>query len=84
MALTKRADGRWCKSKTINGKKVYFYSNEQTEKKALRDIENQMITYTGEMQKGKLFKDVASEWERNKREEIDPVTWKKTYRGTSP
>ena len=52
MALTRRNDGRWCKTKTINGKKMYFYSTEPTEKKALRDIENQMIEYTGEAQKG--------------------------------
>ena len=44
---------------------MYFYSTEPTEKKALRDIENQMIEYTGEAQKGKLFKDVAEEWEKS-------------------
>ena len=80
MALTRRNDGRWCKTKTINGKKMYFYSAEPTEKKALRDIENQMIEYTGEVQKGKLFKDVAEEWEKIKREDLDPVTWYKTYK----
>lgn len=51
MALTRRNDGRWCKTKTINGKKMYFYSTEPTEKKAVRDIENQMIEYTGEAQR---------------------------------
>lgn len=74
MALTRRNDGRWCKTKTINGKKMYFYSAEPTEKKALRDIENQMIEYTGEVQKGKLFKDVAEEWEKEHYEHIQYQT----------
>ena len=43
MALTKRSDGRWCKSKTIKGKKIYFYSSEKTERMALRDSENQIF-----------------------------------------
>ena len=54
MPLTKRKDGRWCKSKTINGTRIFFYSSENTERKALRDIENQMIEYTGKVEKGKL------------------------------
>ena len=61
MLLTKRKDGRWCKAKTINGDRVYFYSTEPTEKKAIKDIENQMVKYAGKIQKGKLFKDVADE-----------------------
>ena len=80
MPLTKRKDGRWCKSKTINGTRIFFYSSENTERKALKDIENQMIEYTGKIEKGKLFKDVANEWEKIKREELDPVTWYKTYK----
>lgn len=80
MALTKRNDGRWCKSKTINGKKIFFYSTEETEKKAVKDIENQMLEYSGRAEKGKLFKDVADEWEKIKREDLDPVTWYKTYK----
>lgn len=74
MALTKRSDGRWCKSKTINGKKVFFYSSENTEKKALKDIENQMLEYSGKAEKGKLFGDVADEWEREHYEHIQYQT----------
>lgn len=80
MALTKRSDGRWCKSKTIKGKKIYFYSSQKTERMALRDIENQIFEYSETEQKGKLFKNVAAEWERIKRDELDTVTWNKTYR----
>lgn len=74
MALTKRKDGRWCKSKTINGTRIFFYSSENTERKALRDIENQMIEYTGKIEKGKLFKDVADEWESEHYEHIQYQT----------
>ena len=61
--MKKRADGRYCKSKRINNKTVYFYSSEASENKALRDIENQMLVYTEIAQKGKIFKQVADEWE---------------------
>ena len=74
MLLTKRKDGRWCKSKTINGDRVYFYSTEPTEKKAIKDIENQMVKYAGKIQKGKLFKDVADEWEKEHYEHIQYQT----------
>lgn len=81
MGLTKRTDGRWCKTKTINGERIFFYSTEPTERKAIKDIENQMLEYSGKIQRGKTFKEVADEWERIKREELEPTTWKKCYRG---
>lgn len=43
--MKKRKDGRWQKKKTIEGESVFFYSNAETEKQAIKDIENQMITY---------------------------------------
>lgn len=43
--MQKRKDGRYRKKKVINGKAVYFYSSESTERKAQIDIENQMIKY---------------------------------------
>lgn len=43
--MKRRSDGRWLKVKVIDGKRVSFYSTEDTEKKALKDIENQMIKY---------------------------------------
>ena len=64
MKLTKRKDGRYCKSKTINGERVFFYSSEQKLKNAEKDIERQMIEYKGKIEKGKLFKEVAELWER--------------------
>ena len=43
--MKKRADGRWLKVKTVNGKKVHFYSKASTEKQAIKDIEKQMMEY---------------------------------------
>lgn len=63
MKLTKRKDGRYCTSRTINGERIFFYSSEQTEKKATRDIEKQMLEYRGKLERGKSFQDVADEWE---------------------
>ena len=44
--MKKRADGRWVKVKKINGKSVSFYSTADTERKALKDIESQMVAYS--------------------------------------
>ncbi len=61
--MKKRKDGRYQKSKTINGKRIVFYSSEPTEKKAIRDIENQMLIYSQKELLGKTFGEVADEWE---------------------
>ena len=65
MKLTKRKDGRYCTSRTINGERVFFYSSEPTEKKAERDIENQMLAYQGKIEKGRTLQSVADEWEND-------------------
>lgn len=62
MKLTKRKDGRYCTSRTIDGERVFFYSGESTEKKAVRDIEKQMLEYRGKIERGKTFQEVADEW----------------------
>ena len=60
--MKQRKDGRWQKSITINGERLYFYSSEPTEKKAIKDIEQQLITYTAKKQISELFSVVADEW----------------------
>ena len=60
--MKQRADGRWVKKKIINGKPVFFYSLESTEKKAIKDIENQLIKYTQIAETKTLFKNVSKEW----------------------
>nr|DAQ28887.1 MAG TPA: Integrase [Caudoviricetes sp.] len=74
MSLTRRKDGRWVKSKTINGERVFFYSIEKSEKKALRDIESQMVSYQGKIERGKTFQEVADEWEEVHYKSISPTT----------
>ena len=44
--MKRRTDGRWVRVKKINGKSVSFYSTAETEKKALKDIEAQMLEYS--------------------------------------
>lgn len=64
--MKKRADGRYVRSVTINGKRKMFYSSEPTEKKAERDIMRQMVAFEAKQEeeaKGKTFEEVADEWE---------------------
>lgn len=63
--MKQRKDGRWLKVKNINGKQVYFYSTEPTEKKALKDIEKQMLNYKEKEEKGLTFKEVIDLWQQS-------------------
>ena len=45
MSITRRKDGRAMKTVTINGKKKTFYSSEPNDKKAEKDILQQILTY---------------------------------------
>lgn len=81
--MNRRHDGRWEKTKKINGKIVHFYSMEPTQRKAERDIERQMLEYSSaeaeKVEKSMKFKALADEWERQKREEVAEATWAKSY-----
>ena len=44
--MKRRTDGRYTKTKTIDGRKVQFYSSAETERAALKDIELQMLEFT--------------------------------------
>ena len=61
--MKKRKDGRYLKVVTINGKRLYFYSSKTTEQQAERDINRQILAYTQQEERGKLFSEVAEEWE---------------------
>lgn len=64
--MKKRADGRYVRTVTIDGKRKMFYSSEPTEKKAERDIMRQMVEFKAkkkEEARGKIFEKVADEWE---------------------
>lgn len=72
--MKRRKDGRWQKSVTISGKRLYFYSSEQTARQAELDIMRQMLEYTQKEERGKLFSDVSEEWEENHSPTISPTT----------
>ena len=77
--MKQRADGRWQKSKTINGKRVWFISSEPTEQKANKDIERQMLNYHEKEEKGPLFVDVAEKCESEVSMTLPEMTYRKTY-----
>ena len=60
--MKKRSDGRWTKSVTINGKRVFFYSTAATERQAIKDIEKQMLEYQGKEERGKTLNEVIDNW----------------------
>lgn len=60
--MRRRADGRWLKVITIDGKKHYFYSSEDTEKKAERDINRQLLEYKEKQDEGIMFAPFSEKW----------------------
>jgi len=72
--MKRRPDGRWVKTVTINKKRVYFYSTEKTERLAEKDISRQMLAYSDADKKGKLFSQVAEEWEEEHFETLEHYT----------
>ncbi len=73
--MKQRADGRWSKKKRINGKDIFFYSTEKTEKAAKKDIEDQMIRYVEEITRKKSFKEIAEDWSDHHQSEVAYKTW---------
>lgn len=72
--MKKRADGRWLKTITHNGKRLYFYSTKKTEAQAVKDINKQIMEYKQreeeERSKPILFSKIAEEWERQHYEAV--------------
>lgn len=72
--MKKRADGRWVKTVTINGKRKMFYSRAKTEKQAEADISHQMTEYRIGKELGKTFREVAKEWSDNHFQTLEHYT----------
>ena len=60
--MQRRADGRWQRKIKIGNKSVFFYSTEDTEKKAIKDIERQLIAYQDKITIKTHFSYIADEW----------------------
>lgn len=56
--LTKRADGRYCKSiiDPRTGKRIYFYGTTE------REINKKIMLYTQKVEQGRTFAEIADEW----------------------
>lgn len=61
--MKKRPDGRYLKVITLDGKRINFYSREDTEKKAERDIQRQMVEYIQKKNSGITFTELVDKWE---------------------
>ena len=73
--MKKRKDGRYCKTATVHGKKMFFYGETKSEanKKAeeyLYNLENPIV----------YFRSVAEEWAEIYEKEVAYKTWA-TYKG---
>lgn len=58
-------------------KEYFFYSGESTEKKAIRDIERQMIEYTKKKEAGKSFESIAENWDSDYQKTISDINYRK-------
>jgi integrase len=78
--MKKRADGRWLRVITINGKKNYFYSDADTESKAEKDIRRQIMAFECRIENGIPFAEIADDW----RTRHFPSLNKSSLRGYAP
>ena len=60
--LKKRKDGRWVKVFVIDGTPKSFYSRADTEKKAEKEILQQIAEYQKKEEVGKFLQEVSEEW----------------------
>lgn len=80
--MKQRKDGRWCKQITINGKRVSFYSSAETERKAEKDIQQQLLEFQNKTSADCPFEAVAKRWKDHHCQKIPYTTWKKCYRSS--
>lgn len=61
--MKQRKDGRWVRKITLpDGTVKFFYSSADTEKKAIKDIEQQLITYSQQKESELLLENIADKW----------------------
>ncbi len=78
--MKKRKDGLWQRSVLLpSGKRKVFYSSESTERKAEADFMRQILAFKETDKNGKLFSEVAEEWEDEHYKNIEFNT-KKQYK----
>lgn len=80
--MKQRKDGRWVKKITINGKQVFFYSAEPTEKRAEKDINTQLLSYKEKEERGLSFTEVANMWVDEYRERASEINFYKSVRSS--
>ena len=78
--MKQRKDGRYLKVISIEGKRLYFYSNAQTERAAEKDIQRQILEFKEKKEKGKSFHQVLEIWKEKKMEALPITTWNKSYK----
>lgn len=75
--MKQRSDGRWVKNCMVGGKRVYFYSAEPTEKRAIADINRQLLAYQDEQHKAKHnFEAIVNVVLEKKESEVEDATYK--------
>ncbi len=83
MNITQRKDGRWQKKITLpDGKTKYFYSKEDTAKKAEKDITNQLIKFQTIQENGNDFAVIADLWNTEYRKKITDLNYKKSTKAS--
>ena len=82
MKLTKRKDGRWMYNYSPGeGQKVKpFYSSEETESKAEKDIIRKIANWKEKEDKGSLFSSVADAWNTEYRLNNNEVNYRKNMK----
>lgn len=75
--LYRRKDGLYEKVLIIDGKRVYFRAQKESD--VYRKIREYEATQAHQKEHGELFSTIAAEWEAEKREQIAVSSWNQSY-----
>lgn len=79
--MKRRADGRFQKKITLpDGTTKYLYSSAATEREAVRDFNNQMLTLETNERNKFLFSKIADKWNTEYRKRISDINYRKNTR----
>ncbi len=81
--MKRRKDGRWQKKITLpNGKSKMLYSSASSERMAIKEFNDMMLSMKQEATKSHMFKAIADEWVADYRTKVSDINYRKATKSS--
>lgn len=81
--MKRRKDGRWQKKITLpNGKSKMLYSSASSERMAIKEFNDMMLSMKQEAIKSHLFNNIANEWVTDYRTKVSDINYRKATKSS--